>query len=284
MNKKILYLIISLLILCTFSLVFLKISNSKANQSEEEDFNFSSVKGILIYSFWDSYIFANKNEEVKIQIPVYDFDSELKSSNIKLENFHIGEVKDLELTPKNKFKDFDQYILDITLIPEKEGQHNLDDLRLTITTEENEYNQTLGKWNFEIQEEQLNNSFLEIKGGTLLENWTDNYNNNFEYSTNLHNISDSSILIKDIEINNPRINIVTGISQDVLYKMKENRFTINLNINQTKGNAVIRPKLVYSIDNKEMFMPLNQAIYASTVPYSELVEILQENGMLNKEK
>ncbi|MCM3363915.1 hypothetical protein [Niallia sp. MER TA 168] len=118
----------------------------------------------------------------------------------------------------------------------------------------------------------------------MLENWTDNYNNNFEYSTNLHNISDSSILIKDIEINNPRINIVTGISQDVLYKMKENRFTINLNINQTKGNAVIRPKLVYSIDNKEMFMPLIQAIYASTVPYSELVEILQENGMLNKEK
>ena len=84
-------------------LIFLysdSVEKKPVSQKEElvSTLDYSKVKGILIYSNWTGDISSYSQEEIRIQIPVYDFNNELGSYAVRVENFNIGEVKDYKLT------------------------------------------------------------------------------------------------------------------------------------------------------------------------------------------
>lgn len=246
-----------------------------------KNFDFSKVEGLLIYSDWEGYIFANKDDKIYMQIPVFDFNNLIeKGFSINIENFSIGEVEDLNVDLKNSYKEFKQYIVEFTFIPKEIGLFDLNNIKLNITIDDHPYEEILGKWIFEIQEKPINSN-VRIRGGSLLTHWTE-VANFFEFRTELENTSIENVYLDKIEIDNENIKLESDILDDVLTQNETRKFYKNINVSKANSNYLIKPKLIYKVNNLEYKMPLNQTLYVSTVSAPELIDLIIDRNMITK--
>lgn len=234
----------------------------------------------MIYGKWESYLYANTDESLLIQIPIYDFSNELKGYSVTVENFDIGEVTDIKMVPQNKFDDFEQYTLEFSLIPKKVGIHKINDLTIVIDTGKNKYKEVIGKWTFEVDE--LDPSeHLTITGGSLFEPWTEDYSSDYEYRSDIANVSKNEITLKHLSVKNDNIKVESSNNLSIKPNT-EKTLTAKINISDTTGNVYLRPKLTYLMNGKTLSHPTNLTMYASTVPMDELQNLLREKKMLDK--
>ncbi|WP_107727495.1 hypothetical protein [Desmospora activa] len=247
---------------------------------DKENQNLSEVKGLLIYGNWESYLYANTDESLLIQIPIYDFSKELEGYSVNVENFDIGEVTDIKMVPQNKFDDFEQYTLEFSLIPKKVGIHKINDLTIVIDTGKNKYEEVIGKWTFEVDKPDPND-YLTITGGSLYEPWTGDYSSDYEYRSDIANISEREITLKHLSVKNDNIKVESAKNLSIKPDA-EGTLTAKINISDTTGNVYLRPKLTYSMNGKTLSYPANLTMYASTVPMDELRNLLHEKKMLDK--
>jgi hypothetical protein len=244
-------------------------------------YSLADVTGVLIYGKFESYIYAHPDEQISIQIPVYDFSNELAMYSVNVTGFDIGQVKVLEMIPQNKFPYFEQYSLHFVLIPQTEGIHMVDDLTVVITSARGTYAGSLGRWVFEVEAKKTEGS-LELRGGSLFRSYTgDRRLRDFSYSSVLRNISQQEVVLNDMFVHNDRISLRV---KDLIALAPSTDGTVEaaLNISQTVGNVYVRPKLTYVVDGDVRARPAGLVLVASTVPKDELVSILREKNMIEE--
>lgn len=160
MKKMIFLIFIPILFLC-FCIWY--------NTSMESggDLDISKIEGVYIYSDWYGDISAYQGEEIEIQLPVYDFSHELEATSMNMNNFDIGEIKNIQLIKAQTFPNFDQYLLKFVLVPQKVGLYEWKDLTISIRTKSNKlYTEKLGYAIFDVVAKQ--NFPLEIREGSGL--------------------------------------------------------------------------------------------------------------------
>ncbi|MBT9177466.1 MAG: hypothetical protein DDT20_01799 [Firmicutes bacterium] len=243
------------------------------------DYDLADVTGILIYGKFESYIYAHPDEQISIQIPVYDFSNELTGYSVNVTGFDIGQVKIQEMIPQNKFPYFEQHSLRFLLIPQREGVHIIDNLAVVITSARGTYTGSLGRWVFEVEEKTTEES-LELRGGSLFLPYTGPRRlDDFQYRSVFRNTSQQKAVLQDLSVHNDRIKL-RAKDQFTLEPSADGTLEAYLDISQTVGNAYVRPKLTYVINGDIRARTTSLVLVASTVPKEELVSILREKNML----
>ncbi|WP_273123407.1 hypothetical protein [Bacillus weihaiensis] len=281
--KRRMILLIIMFFIIGITIYINSLEKKTVSQKEElvSTIDYSKIKGILIYSNWTGDISAYSQEEIRIQIPVYDFNNELGSYSVNVENFNIGEVKDYKLTLQNDFPEFKQYTLDFVLIPTKEGIHNIKDLKVIIKTNKREYKETIGNWVFNISKPLINSDPLRIEGGSIFTDWKDE-TDTLEYRSQIRNNSSEIISLVSIENNIKEISFSKKSINTNIQPDKKLTVESNVNISKTLENVYLKPRLLYSINNKDHSIPLNLTLFASPIPTSELNKLLIERNMLEE--
>ncbi|MGM0924063.1 MAG: hypothetical protein ACQEWW_23130 [Bacillota bacterium] len=185
-----------------------------------------------------------------------------------------------ELILHNDFPEFKQYILEFVLVPEKKGIHNLNDLKVVIETNKNKYEENIGKWTFNVSDSLPSDSLI-IEGGSVFSEWNDRYDT-LEYRTELTNKSSETILLSSLEHDNKHIEISQNDFVEKIEPGEKLTIKNNVEIINNYRNLYFKPRLLYSLNNKEHILPLNLTIFASTVPSSELDKLLIEKKMVKK--
>jgi hypothetical protein len=281
LHKKVLISSFFVLLLISVGIFYGKniVEAFKSETPKEKVMNLSDVKGLLIYSKWESYISAYEGEEIKIQIPVYDFDNLLSKANLKIENFSIGEVKDYNLTLHNRFTDFKQYNLEFTFIPQKTGMHSFNDLTVRIETDRKVYKKKIGHWVFDVTKDTGQKNIFDIVGGSAFSPRSDK-EDVYEYRSTLVNKTKQPLKLKQIQISNDEIQIKNSAVNSMLLPGKEETIFTEVDIKKQGMGVYLKPKLTYTLNNEVFVFPLSQTIYASEVPFDELAKLLKEEKML----
>lgn len=60
---------------------------------------------------------------------------------------------------------------------------------------------------------------------------------------------------------------------------EELKIFTDIDVSKSSGNVFVQPKLIYSLEDKEYALPLNQTIFASLVPTEELIQLVKEKGL-----
>lgn len=284
MDKRRLYrlsLYIGIAIISTLLLVNWLYNGGLTNcmKDMKKNIYFSNVSGVLIYSDFDAYIYSYLNDSVKIQIPVYELNNSLRNSySIEIRNFDIGMVTDIELALKNQFKHSNQYILTFLLFPTRVGTYKLDNLKIVISSDGSSYEGNLGERIFEI-DEPYDEKHLRVIGGSLFSQWLRDPIG-FQHRSELLNTANQKINLKRIIINHDKIKISTTTVKDLnLNPNVELKIFTDIDVSKSSGNVLVQPKLIYSLDDKEYALPLNQTIFASLVPTEELIQLVKEKRL-----
>ena len=71
---------------------------------------------------WDNDISILKNEDIIIQVPIYDFNQEIDdNTSISIQNFDDGEIYNIELNNKQEFDEFTSYTLQFNMLFNRTG-------------------------------------------------------------------------------------------------------------------------------------------------------------------
>ena len=239
-----------------------------------------SGHGVLICSDWTGYQYAQIGETVNIQIPIYDFDDVLlEGGKIKLDGFDAGSVEAIEFREEKSYPAYGvRYLLAVvSLVPEREGRFELNNMVLSVETLDGTLQESLGDWVFEI-DSRLPENPLRIKGGSTVSQWARNPKT-FGYRTRLFNAGNSDAFIERIDINHGKIDLEPSEIGLVLADGQEEVLEEVIKVD-TGGNVLVRPKLSFSIDGKFQAMPLNRTIYASIMPWEEVLHRAKEKGII----
>ncbi|SFS36203.1 hypothetical protein [Marininema halotolerans] len=257
----------------------------KWTKSEKDTYDFSKVKGLLIYTNWEGYFASFPGDEIHIQIPVYDFSNELEVSSIKVENFNLGKSH-ASLEPSDHFDDFEYHILNVTLIPEKVGLHKLTNLSISIKTKNKVYHTKIGHWILDVQNKSLQNKALSVETGTAgtlikLDHRDPGQLAHLTHEYDLLNKGSSPIYLKKVVIDDKHFRFnKPDISQKILPNKK---ITLKKDINMTtisQKNVQVQPKLYYDYHGKTYVLPLVTSIISTPIPFNELKDILKKKNML----
>ena len=276
--------ILSIFISCFILLFILFISNG--NNKEYPKNNISDAyDNIFIYSDFNNNISAFVNEDILIQMPVYDFGNNLSNEDltININNLKEGQVKDISLDNKQVFDSFTSYTLSFYISFDKIGSYFFDDATVSITKNRNNTSYTIekgiGKYNISIYDKD-NNPDIEIVGGTALKETSitsDTIKNEYiiypvEYR--IKNNSNRDIVINDIFIcdNN---DIKIEIEPVTIEKYKEKVVKFNILMKGDILNSIIKPAIKYSNNANSKIFSATSIIIADPVPIDRLYELIK---------
>ena len=124
---------------------------------------------VYIYGDWDNDISILKNEDIIIQVPIYDFNQEIDdNTSISIQNFDDGEIYNIELNNKQEFDEFTSYTLQFNMLFNRTGYFELDNIEAVINTSSNTYSTNLGNYSVMVYDENSISNDIEIVGGSAL--------------------------------------------------------------------------------------------------------------------
>ena len=154
----------------------------------------------------------------------------------------------------------------------------MDNLKIVISSDGSSYEGNLGEWIFEIDKPH-DEKHLRVIGGSLFSQWLRDPIR-FQHRSELLNSTNQKINLKRIIINHDKIKISTTTVKDFnLNPNVELKIFTDIDVSKSSGNVLVQPKLIYSLDDKEYALPLNQTIFASLVPTEELIQLVKEKGL-----
>lgn len=246
----------------------------------------SSELDNLYFIEWNSYHAYYKNENPIIQLNFVQYQSNEIPSFEKLilisENEEFSSAL-LSINKGSEGKTYELYTLVLEMPKLEEGNYKITKLKLK---DNNDYEKIydIGLWNIEVIENQNNNDLNVGKRslGSTIFDW---------YQVELRNISDSKILIKNLEIKldniNPDINIksssdfnMTQIIEEKPYLTKKQTKTFKFEFTNIYTDdplfISIRPVLNYEVNSTTQYIILPTAIYSPSLEDNEIINLIKQ--------
>ena len=239
-------------------------------------FNYSDISNVYIYGKWNNNISVLKNEDIFVQVPIYDFNQEINDNTfISIENFDNGEICDIELTNKQKYPEFTCYTLQFYMSFNRTGYFELDDINAIITTSSNTYSANLGNYYVMVYDKNSISNDIEIVGGSaLVETISDE--NTYSLSYTVKNNSNNDILIEEINLNySDKISI--DFDSIILSPNEEKTIDFTLLLDKTVSNAIIKPSIICKSSNKTINILGSSILAVDPVSTDRLYELINEN-------
>ena len=270
-----------IIVLLIFILIFILICTGRNINKDEELLHLDD--GIFIYSDFYNNISAFVEEDVLIQIPIYDFGNTLDNKVVDIDINGLKEctAKDISLENKQVFDEFDSYTLTFYISFDDAGTYSFDDATVSIVTDCYNIEKSIGRYDVSIYERN-NNSDIEITGGTAMEevDLTSDVNSGeyvkYPVEYRIKNNTNNNININSISINS-NDNIKIDMKPDIIESNEEKKIMFDILLKDGIVNSIIKPVIEYSIDNKNnIILPATPIIIADPVPVDRLYEIIDK--------
>lgn len=259
------------------------------------DLNNHYVKSNIFFNNWQSYIYADTDQNFLIQVPWYFLNNKLNYNilRIKFENFPEAEIVNYSIEKRYEKEGITQYLICIYSKVKNTGYYKINDLKIKIVMDGKEKLVNIGNWVFDT----LPFDFYHLKvRECICKQIGINKLENPEYTISLENISNETICIKDLYYEIPSLikkqiyydegieidkNEWKEIPEDGLTIFPYDGKILKLSLNSTEkssGFHILKPKLRYIIDEKEYEMPLDMLLIGISPNKQELLRMLREGG------
>ena len=269
-NYKVLLIIISVLSL--FGLItgykYLHYNTDKNTDTNNPN--------LYIYGDWDNDISILKNEDIIIQVPIYDFNKEIDdNTSISIQNFDGGEIYNIALNNKQEFPEFTSYTLQFNMLFNRTGYFELDNIEAVINTSSNTYSTNLGNYSVMVYDENSISNDIEIVGGSaLVETISDE--NTYLLSYTLKNNSNNNILIEKINLNSSD-KLSIDFDSVILSPNEEKDIDFTLSLDKSVSNAIIKPSIIGKSNDKTINTLLDSILVVDPVSIEKLYELINTN-------
>ena len=236
---------------------------------------------VYIYGDWDNDISILKNEDIIIQVPIYDFNQEIDdNTSISIQNFDDGEIYNIELNNKQEFDEFTSYTLQFNMLFNRTGYFELDNIEAVINTSSNTYSTNLGNYSVMVYDENSISNDIEIVGGSaLVETISDE--NTYLLSYTLKNNSNNNILIEKINLNSSD-KLSIDFDSVILSPNEEKDIDFTLSLDKSVSNAIIKPSIIGKSNDKTINTLGTSILVVDPVSIEKLYELI--NTRKNKGK
>ena len=231
---------------------------------------------VYIYGDWDNDISILKNEDIIIQVPIYDFNQEIDdNTSISIQNFDDGEIYNIELNNKQEFDEFTSYTLQFNMLFNRTGYFELDNIEAVINTSSNTYSTNLGNYSVMVYDENSISNDIEIVGGSaLVETISDE--NTYLLSYTLKNNSNNNILIEKINLNSSD-KLSIDFDSVILSPNEEKDIDFTLSLDKSVSNAIIKPSIIGKSNDKTINTLGTSILVVDPVSIEKLYELINTN-------
>ena len=204
---------------------------------------------VYIYGKWDNDISVLKNEDIIIQVPIYDFNHKIDDdTSISIQNFDDGEIYNIELNNKQEFPEFTSYTLQFNMLFNSTGRFKLDDIEAVITTASDTYSANLGNYSVTVYDENSVSDDIEIVGGISLVEAI-NEENTYSLSYTVKNNSNNDILLEKINLNSSD-KLSIDFDSVNLSPNEERDIDFTLILDKSVSNSIIKPSIIGKSNGK----------------------------------
>ena len=198
---------------------------------------------VYIYGDWDNDISILKNEDIIIQVPIYDFNQEIDdNTSISIQNFDDGEI---------------------------------DNIEAVINTSSNTYSTNLGNYSVMVYDENSISNDIEIVGGSaLVETISDE--NTYLLSYTLKNNSNNNILIEKINLNSSD-KLSIDFDSVNLCPNEERDIDFTLTLDNSVSNSIIKPSIIGKSNGKTIETLGTSILVVDPVSIEKLYELINTN-------
>lgn len=206
---------------------------------------------------------------------------ENKVVSFNVNNLKEGKVKDISLSNKQEFENFNSYTLSFYISFDSIGEYSFDDATISVQIDNPAYKveKNIGRYNISIYEKN-DSSDIEIIGGTALQpinsspNINDNDYVNYPVEYRIKNNTNNKIYINNIHTSSNN-NVKIDMKPIVIDKNKEAKINFNILLKGNISNSIIKPIIEYSTDNIETkIFSTTPMIIADPVPEDRLYELI----------
>ena len=235
---------------------------------------------VYIYGDWDNDISILKNEDIIIQVPIYDFNQEIDdNTSISIQNFDDGEIYNIELNNKQEFDEFTSYTLQFNMLFNRTGYFELDNIEAVINTSSNTYSTNLGNYSVMVYDENSISNDIEIVGGSaLVETISDE--NTYLLSYTLKNNSNNNILIEKINLNSSD-KLSIDFDSVILSPNEEKDIDFTLSLDKSVSNAIIKPSIIGKSNDKTINTLGTSILVVDPVSIEKLYELINTASFLH---
>lgn len=231
---------------------------------------------VYIYGDWDNDISILKNEDIIIQVPIYDFNQEIDdNTSISIQNFDDGEIYNIELNNKQEFDEFTSYTLQFNMLFNRTGYFELDNIEAVINTSSNTYSTNLGNYSVMVYDENSISNDIEIVGGSVLVE-TISDENTYLLSYTLKNNSNNNILIEKINLNSSD-KLSIDFDSVNLCPNEERDIDFTLTLDKSVSNSIIKPSIIGKSNGKTIETLGTSILVVDPVSIEKLYELINTN-------
>lgn len=276
MKKR--YKLIFIIFICMSLFIVLK--NVKT-ENKDNSINLESKENVYIYGDWNNNIVVDKDEQILVQIPIYDFNNEIKENdvNIKVNNFDYGRISDISLEKNHNYEKFTSYTASFYMDFDKVGEYNIKDITLEIETDNEVFSKSIGNFIVKVCKSNTDNS-IDIIGGSALIDLNSNIEekdkdyNYYRLNYVLKNNSDEKILIKNINLNKSDL-ITIKMDENYINPNEEKTIEFNVALKKNIVNSIIKPEIIYEKSGRKLSLAGTSILIADPVSIERLSEIIK---------
>ena len=227
---------------------------------------------VYIYGKWDNDISILKNEDIIIQVPIYDFNHKIDDdTSISIQNFDDGEIYNIELNNKQEFPEFTSYTLQFNMLFNSTGRFKLDDIKAVITTASDTYSANLGNYSVTVYDENSVSDDIEVVGGISLVEAI-NEDNTYLLSYTVKNNSNNDILLEKINLNSSDKLFIDFDSVN-LSPNEERDIDFTLRLDKSVSNSIIKPSIIGKSNGKTIETLGTSILVVDPVSIEKLYEL-----------
>lgn len=231
---------------------------------------------VYIYGKWDNDISVLKNEDIIIQVPIYDFNHKIDDdTSISIQNFDDGEIYNIELNNKQEFPEFTSYTLQFNMLFNSTGRFKLDDIEAVITTASDTYSANLGNYSVTVYDENSVSDDIEVVGGISLVEAI-NEDNTYLLSYTVKNNSNNDILLEKINLNSSD-KLSIDFDSVNLSPNEERDIDFTLRLDKSVSNSIIKPSIIGKSNGKTIETLGTSILVVDPVSIEKLYELINTN-------
>ena len=231
---------------------------------------------VYLYGKWDNDISVLKNEDIIIQVPIYDFNHKIDDdTSISIQNFDDGEIYNIELNNKQEFPEFTSYTLQFNMLFNSTGRFKLDDIKAVITTASDTYSANLGNYSVTVYDENSVSDDIEVVGGISLVEAI-NEDNTYLLSYTVKNNSNNDILLEKINLNSSD-KLSIDFDSVNLSPNEERDIDFTLRLDKSVSNSIIKPSIIGKSNGKTIETLGTSILVVAPVSIEKLYELINTN-------